>query len=77
MLNGQKLLDLCDFLYPENFIYFCKDLKKLYTKTHKQSQSNGSKTELILPPTIAIPLQIFFILVNDAAIQPLAQVVRL
>lgn len=40
----------------------------LYTKPHKHSQAN----ELILPPPTALPLQIFFILVNDATIQLVA-----
>lgn len=65
--NGEKLFDLFDFLFPEKFI-FVRILKKLYTNPHKHSQSN----ELILPPPTALPLQIFFILVNDATIQLVA-----
>ena len=76
-LNGQNFQTL--FIFSLKFLYFykCFFFKHYITKIHKCSQFIDSKTELILPPPIAVLLQIFLILVDDATIQPLAQAINL
>ena len=69
------MVRISDLIYFSlKILYFCV-FKNYITKIHKCSQFIESKTEFA--PPIAVPLQIFLILVDDATTQPLGQAINL